>query len=522
MTMKKLISAVLVAMLLVSSIPAFASTVPDRGFTNRSRQLTTIGNKVVLAEDTSVEVRLVGLNVDSLEFSEGGWQMQRTMLEALDNWHANIIRMPVHSKYWFQEDAEKQEKYRTLVDSLIAMASERGKYVDLDLHQYEYITQSAYDFWKDAAERYKNNPTVLFGVLNEAHDTTWDEWRNGGVDTKDDGTVVNFYGHQQLVEMIRDLGAKNIIIAGGLDWGYDLTGIVGEAEGEEGIFALDDQGSNGDKSKAGYGIMYDTHIYPWKGRTADWDKMMGTARKMYPILSGENGWDNGTIKAIEGQEYPEDSEKWYTIWAPEFFAFVNDVDTYGTYMNWTGWCFHPGSSPRIIDESSSRNDYNYSYLPTDYWGVYVKEEMDKVYGENLLAGKRISASSGSPKMARLAVDGDETTVWKDDTNVDEVRFIVVDLDGVYNIDKWAVRSVGAINYREVEQLKNPVDFNIMVSTDGYEWNTIEQYKNNTVGVVEKAIKSVPARYVCFEFTNPSGADDVLKIRELFVTGTKAE
>lgn len=42
-------------------------------------------------------------------------------------------------------------------------------------------------------------------------------------------------GMQKLVDVIRETGAKNLIVAGGLDWGYDLGGIL---EG----FALDDRG----------------------------------------------------------------------------------------------------------------------------------------------------------------------------------------------------------------------------------------------------------------------------------------
>jgi hypothetical protein len=58
---------------------------------------------------------------------------------------------------------------------------------------------------------------------------------------------------QALINAVRESGAKNIVLAGGLDWAYDLSGI---ANG----FALDDKGGNG--------IIYSTHIYPWKKRLA--------------------------------------------------------------------------------------------------------------------------------------------------------------------------------------------------------------------------------------------------------------
>jgi hypothetical protein len=54
---------------------------------------------------------------------------------------------------------------------------------------------------------------------------------------------------QPLLEVVRATGAKNIVVASGLDWGYDLTGI---ARGD----ALTDARGNG--------VICGTHIYPWK------------------------------------------------------------------------------------------------------------------------------------------------------------------------------------------------------------------------------------------------------------------
>ncbi len=492
----------------------FYTEVPAREITNYSRQLTTKGNKFVYADDPETEVKLIGLNVDSLEYSDG-WQMHKTMMEAMDNWHANIIRLPVTSDSW------GNEKYRQTVDELINMASARGKYVIIDLHKYESLLPQYVDFWREVAALYANNPTVLFGVLNEAHTITWDEWRNGGTKTNSDGTTVEFYGHQDVVEIIRDLGAKNIIVAGGLDWGYDLRGIVGEAEGDDTIYALVDQGSGDNKELTGYGIAYDTHIYPWKGRTADWDKMMGTARKQYPLISGENGWEIGVIELIEGVRYTEDGEKWYTTWDPEYFDFVNDVDTYGSYLNWTGWCFHPWSSPRIIDENWKDNNYDYSYLPTDYWGVYVQDEMNNQFGENLLTNAEIVSCFDNVANASLATDNADDTIWVDGSSAK--KYIEYKLDGEYMIDTWAIRHSGASNYREVEQLKNTVDFTVKVSADGKTWTTLENVTGNTAPVTERHIKPIAAKYVRFEFDklNYEGTNE-LRIRELFVAGEKPQ
>ena len=509
--MKKLISVIIAVVMLMSiCTPAvMGQQVPEREIVNLSRQLMTKGNKIVYADDPETEIRLVGLNVDSLEFSSG-WEMHKTMMEALDNWHSNIIRLPVTHSSW------GDEKYRKTVDDMIQMAAARGKYVIIDLHKYEYIKEEHVNFWLEICKIYGNNPTVLFGLLNEPHTISWEQWRNGGEKEQKDGSVTRMYGHQELVEAIRDTGAKNILLAGGLDWGYDLRGIVGEAEGDDKIYALIDQGTNDDTSKAGYGIIYDTHIYPWKGRTANWDQMIGTARKLYPVLSGENGWDQGTIKAIEGAEYPEDSEKWFTIWNPEFYAFANDVETYGAALNWTGWCFHPGSSPRIISESTKRNNYDYSYLPTEYWGTYVKNEMLRSQGENLIENKPIVAASNM-ETAALAIDGDYDTMWLDTSKGD--KYIVIDMGDVYNVNKWAIRHAGAQEYRDIEQLDNTVDLAIHTSLDGVNWKHFDAMQSNTAPVSERTVAPADARYIKFIFNKTNYYNDgVLKIKDLFVSG----
>ena len=43
-------------------------------------------------------------------------------------------------------------------------------------------------------------------------------------DERDVLDQVEAIGHQALVDAVRDVGAKNVVIVGGLDWAYDLTG----------------------------------------------------------------------------------------------------------------------------------------------------------------------------------------------------------------------------------------------------------------------------------------------------------
>jgi aryl-phospho-beta-D-glucosidase BglC (GH1 family) len=300
-------------------------------------------------------VRLQGVNVPSLEWSNAGdRQLPRSIEVAMKDWRANAIRLPLSQDRWFGK-AEGQtdggEAYRNVVESAVRSVSERGGYVILDLHwsdagawgkrigQHKMPDPNSLLFWKDVSRIYANHPAVLFGIYNEPRDVSWDVWRNGGeVREKDDKTgseaVYSTPGLQKLIETIREQGAKNAVVAGGLDWAYDLTGI------EKG-FALRDPGGNG--------VVYDTHIYPWK---SDWEGKVGVVTGEYPVLVGEVGCE------------PDPKQEDPYAWAPKVLAFIDRHR-----LSWTAWCFHPSASPRLLSD--------WEYDPTPYWGRFVKDALAK-------------------------------------------------------------------------------------------------------------------------------------------------
>jgi hypothetical protein len=129
-------------------------------------------------------------------------------------------------------------------------------------------------------------------------------------------------------------------MAGGLDWAYDLTGVMSG-------FALKDTNGNG--------VIYDTHMYPMKTwytngnvKTQNWDRIIEPATKKYPVIVGEfgNGEDNYTGKVLD-------------------FAKQHD-------LAWVAWCFHPRARPCLIK--------NWEYAPTDF-GVLVKDALHNAGGK---------------------------------------------------------------------------------------------------------------------------------------------
>jgi endoglucanase len=303
-------------------------------------ELKVSGNQLVTADGKVVVLQ--GVNVPMLAFSAiGENKTPFSVYFAITNWKANVVRLPVSDKYWFGggKGQPAADAYRTLVDQSVGIAAANGAYIILDLHRFLTPDQSCVDFWKDAAARYKNNPAVLFDIFNEPHNTTWDVWRSGGSVPMKGKPPVQSVGMQALVDTVRGTGAMNIIVAGGLGYAYDLSGVLNG-------FALDDKGGNG--------IMYATHFYNWhKGWAAH---ILGVAEK-YPVLVGETGADIHKMAFIpaNAQEDP------YT-WAPDAIGFIQK-----NHLNWTAWSLHPKATPDLI--------LDWNYTPTPYWGAFVKDAL---------------------------------------------------------------------------------------------------------------------------------------------------
>lgn len=315
------------------------------------------GNKIF--DNAGNLVRLTGVNRAGLEWDAKDERIVKCVQQACDDWNCNIVRIPVSQDRWFgfakeqQKDDMTGEKYRRTVDKIVEALFERKKYMILDLHwnnmnvwgkndgQHFMPDMNSLVFWKDAATRYKNHPAVLFGLYNEAHSVSWDVWKNGG-NVKEKGKTYFSPGHQKIVDVIRGIGAQNILIVGGLDWAFDLEELC---KGYE----LNDNGGNG--------IIYDSHVYPWK--PLDWDTYVQEAAAKYPILIGEFGHYGDDAEPDEGEQALPSDE-----WMKRILDWIDK-----NQFHFTAWCFHPRCGPDLIK--------NWKNEPTEFSGIYVKEYLLK-------------------------------------------------------------------------------------------------------------------------------------------------
>jgi len=321
------------------------------------KELKVAGNR--LHDPDGKEVWLQGVAIPGLEIVPEGHGESNSSKVAIEEWKANVVRLAVRDDFWYGKGKGQTDggaAYRKQIDDAVNMVANRGAYIVIDNHRYRAVKEEQLVFWKEVAEKYKNHPAVLFDIINEPCNISWEVWRNGGfVEEKPKKTVdeaaflseeekkknqgFQSPGMQKLVGTIRETEAKNIIIAGGLDWAYDLSGVVNG-------FALEDPNGNG--------IMYSTHIYPWK---SDWKGKVLPAAEKYPIFVGEVGAD---VKKMDF--LPLDRQEDPATWVPDMLGFIQKYR-----LNWTGWSFHPWATPVML------SDWNYT--PTPFWGVPAKEAL---------------------------------------------------------------------------------------------------------------------------------------------------
>jgi len=327
-------------------------------------ELKVVGNR--LRDAAGNEVWLQGLNAGGMESVPNTDQIVKSVVVAIDEWKSNCVRLPVNESFWFGTSAYQSDggaAYRAAVDKIVTLAANRGAYIALDLHRFRAPKAEHISFWKDAAKRYANHPAVLFDLFNEPHGIDWKTWRDGGfvgeagkvdesaflsAEEKRKNQGFESVGMQALVNAVRSTGAKNVVIAGGLRWANDLTGIEGEAieKGEAESFRLDDPDGNG--------VMYAWHTYHWhKG----WAHILPVAAK-HPIFLGEVGAAPREEMTFIPMEQKED---WRTF-VPDMLGFIQKYR-----INWTGWCFHPKAGPCMIE--------NWDYEPTPYWGEFARRAL---------------------------------------------------------------------------------------------------------------------------------------------------
>jgi endoglucanase len=150
-------------------------------------------------------------------------------------WGINAVRLPLNEHCWLGINGVPARysgaRYRSAIGSYVARLHEAGLFVVLDLHwnapgkamargqQPMADLDHAPAFWASVARAFKADPAVVFDLYNEPHDVSWQCWRDGCVLPAGWRTA----GMQRLVDAVRSTGARQPVIATGVDWGTNLS-----------------------------------------------------------------------------------------------------------------------------------------------------------------------------------------------------------------------------------------------------------------------------------------------------------
>ena len=243
-------------------------------------------------------------------------------------WKANVVRVALNQDFWLagSNNTFYDAGYPARVDQVIAWAKDAGMDVILDLHwsdagmlgqcapnlgcQQLMADANSLTFWSEVAARYKDDGRVLFELYNEPHDVSWPVWKSGG----NTGMGWTAVGMQQMYDAVRAAGADNLVIAGGLNYAYDLS--------EVSRLRI-----------SGYNIMYATHPYggPSEKAPGAWDSHWGYLAATDPVIVTEFG----DLQKCDG-------------------AYSQTLITYADrlHASWTAWAWYPGgcSFPALIDD----------------------------------------------------------------------------------------------------------------------------------------------------------------------------
>jgi len=335
--------------------------------------LKVVGSEILNSKNQPV--RLMGVNCASLEWtSHGEGHIVQSVKTAIEDWKVNTIRLPMSQDRWFGKAPEQNDEgkaYRALTDEIVHLCASRGGYILLDLHwsdanewgrnigQHSMPDQNSAAFWKDLAALYANHPAVLYDLYNEPHDVSWDIWLNGGTITdrpnrrRQEPKTYEAVGMQKLLDTVRETGAKNVIVVGGLDWAYDFSGIL---EGRR------------LKDPNGLGVIYANHCYNNKNQSVEtWVANMEKADAELAVIVSEFGGAYFPPGADAGTSRPRGyggfGRRADGDWLLRMMQAIDDHK-----WSFAAWDFHPAAGPTLIAD--------WNYTPTPHYGVYVKRLLD--------------------------------------------------------------------------------------------------------------------------------------------------
>lgn len=239
----------------------------------------------ILVNNHGKTIILKGLVRPSLEWNPQGQYLSPTDIQNMKKWGINVIRLDLNQNFWANsQPINVKGSYKQIIDAFIYYAIQNDIAVILDLHwtedghQSPMANKNSVKFWQEIASQYKDFGTVIFELFNEPYSISPDVWLTGDA---------NYAGYQELLDAVRKVGANNLCLVNGLDYGFDLSFI------------------NEKYHLKGENVIYGSHPYDEKGqKDGSFSPNFGDVVGKYPLFFTEFGTN-------ETQYFPKGYERVY-------------------------------------------------------------------------------------------------------------------------------------------------------------------------------------------------------------------
>jgi hypothetical protein len=261
-----------------------------------------------------------GISVGPLDANEA---------KAIAAWHTNVVRIPLNEDCWLGINGVPKQypstAYQRAINAWVTDLNNAGLVVILTLFSAAPGTihatgqwpmadaDHAGTFWHEVASSYSSRPSVIFDLFNEPYiggshpnSADWACWLHGcqllfplcpinpqtGEFARDKGCPIVRYqteGMQQLVDIVRNAGAEQPIMVGGLNWAGDPCGV------RDSDFASGQcQWLANEPTDPEHQLIVSFHTYPWTAcaSVSCWNADVAPVTTHVPVVTGEFGQAN--------------------------------------------------------------------------------------------------------------------------------------------------------------------------------------------------------------------------------------
>jgi hypothetical protein len=162
-------------------------------------------------------------------------------------WKINSVRVPLNEDCWLGINdlpygGSTSSDYQSAIEQFVSLLTTNGLSVIIDLHWAGPGTDQtnptlgqipmadadhAITFWTSVASAFKSNGSVIFDLYNEPNITDWSCWVSGAAASANcaqaNGSAYAVAGMATMLQAVRNAGAPNIAILGGLAYAQDFS-----------------------------------------------------------------------------------------------------------------------------------------------------------------------------------------------------------------------------------------------------------------------------------------------------------